>query len=59
VLLTTDANAIFQALLGRESLAIETGKLELATTTATLNEVAEHFAAVAERSSVDPPARGG
>lgn len=52
MLLAADANAILQAVLGRASLAIETGKVELATTTATLNEVAEHFAEVAGKYHV-------
>jgi predicted nucleic acid-binding protein len=47
VLLAADANAILQAILGRASLAMETGRVELATTLATLNEVREHFSELA------------
>lgn len=52
MLLAADANAILQALLGRASLAIEIGRVELATTLATLNEVREHFAEVAGKYHV-------
>jgi len=52
VLLAADANAILQALLGRASLVIETGRVDLATTVSTLNEVREHFAAVAGKYDV-------
>jgi len=53
VLLAVDANAILQALLGRASLAIESGRVELATTLATLSEVREHFAEVEGRYHID------
>ena len=52
MLLAADANAILQALLGRASLAIETGRVELATTMATLNEDREHFATIAGKYHV-------